>query len=173
MAWHRATLDLLAAVAQSPAMLYYLDNYVSSAEGSRPTHSGINENFARELLELHTLGVDGGYDQEDIVHVARAFTGWSITGQVNHGTLEFLYRKKWHDTGPKQFLGEPIALRPAAALQEPPGEVAGEDAPPGALQAEPAELTAAVHEAAGEAGRRRSRLRRGQGREIPAQAQRH
>jgi uncharacterized protein (DUF1800 family) len=100
--------DLLVAVAQSPAMLYYLDNYLSSAEGSRPTHSGINENYARELLELHTLGIDGGYSQEDIIHVARAFTGWSITGQVNHGTVEFLYREKWHDTGAKQFLGEPV-----------------------------------------------------------------
>src|SRR5205085_12625458 len=62
--------DLLAAVAQSPAMLSYLDNYVS-------TKTAPNENFARELLELHTMGVDGGYTQTDVAEVARAFTGWT------------------------------------------------------------------------------------------------
>lgn len=79
--------ELLEAVAQSPAMLFYLDNWMSAApEGAnvaaqpprrrRGQAKGLNENYARELLELHTLGVDGGYTQEDVIDVARAFTGW-------------------------------------------------------------------------------------------------
>src|SRR3989442_1117812 len=108
--------DLLIAVARSPAMLFYLDNWESVAPGSVPPAAlrvrgrpifgrrpglfcplrdparqdsmrrralegmpkGINENYARELLELHTLGVDGGYTQQDVIDVARIFTGWSI-----------------------------------------------------------------------------------------------
>lgn len=78
--------DLLGATAKHPAMLFYLDNWLSvdpsavermpaAAQGRR---RGLNENYARELLELHTLGVDGGYTQADVVEVARAFTGWTI-----------------------------------------------------------------------------------------------
>jgi uncharacterized protein (DUF1800 family) len=63
--------DLLGAVAHSPAMLFYLDNHLSKK-------NGLNENYARELLELHTLGVDGGYTQHDVIEVARALTGWTI-----------------------------------------------------------------------------------------------
>ena len=61
-------------------MLYYLDAGLSIAPGTRrgEFRSGLNENYARELLELHTLGVDGGYTQADVVAVARAFTGWTI-----------------------------------------------------------------------------------------------
>src|SRR5881392_2027086 len=111
--------DLLIATAQSPAMLFYLDNAQSVAPGSsrpfplsamrrggqgvrsRPT--GINENYARELLELHTLGVDGGYTQQDIIEVARIFTGWSIERPQQGGDFEF---HDWaHDTGEKQVLG--------------------------------------------------------------------
>ncbi|MBI3329291.1 MAG: DUF1800 family protein [Nitrospinae bacterium] len=75
--------DLLLATAKSPAMLFYLDNYVSSALDARAPEgkpgSGINENYARELLELHTLGVEGGYTQQDVEEVARCFTGWLST----------------------------------------------------------------------------------------------
>jgi uncharacterized protein (DUF1800 family) len=81
--------DLLLATAQSPAMLFYLDNFESvsptanlarNAKGNAAKRmpNGINENYARELMELHTLGVDGGYSQQDIKEVARCFTGWSI-----------------------------------------------------------------------------------------------
>jgi uncharacterized protein (DUF1800 family) len=80
--------DLLGAVAQSPAMLFYLDNWQSAAEPGRPRlrpaanaaarDRGLNENYGRELLELHTLGVDGGYAQEDVIGVARALTGWTF-----------------------------------------------------------------------------------------------
>src|SRR5204863_7103044 len=64
---------LLSASAHSPAMLYYLDNYLS-------VNGNINENYARELMELHTLSVNGGYTQTDVVEVARCFTGWTFWG---------------------------------------------------------------------------------------------
>src|SRR6185503_5406429 len=63
--------DLLGAVAHSPMMLYYLDNQLSKRDS-------IKENYARELMELHTLGVDGGYTQQDVINVARALTGWTL-----------------------------------------------------------------------------------------------
>ncbi|RME86981.1 MAG: DUF1800 domain-containing protein [Anaerolineae bacterium] len=93
--------DLLSASAHSPAMLYYLDNASSTKE--KP-----NENYARELLELHTLGVDGGYTHQDIVEVARALTGWSITRPRRFfgGGGEFVFRPRLHDTGPKTILGQ-------------------------------------------------------------------
>ena len=89
--------DLLEASARSPSMLLYLDNYSN-------TKSGPNENYARELLELHTLGVDGGYTEDDVVAVARAFTGWSIDEE----TLEFTFRPGSHDSGKKWLLGQKI-----------------------------------------------------------------
>lgn len=76
--------ELLTATAKSPAMLFYLDNHLSSSPDSqlrRPNakrQPGINENYARELMELHTMGVDGGYTQKDVQEVARAFTGWTL-----------------------------------------------------------------------------------------------
>ncbi len=94
--------ELLHASAKSPAMLYYLDNYVSTAEAP-------NENYARELLELHTLGVDSGYTQTDVQEVARALSGWTIrlgrrfSGRPEHGT--FVFDLTRHDTGAKQILG--------------------------------------------------------------------
>jgi uncharacterized protein (DUF1800 family) len=88
--------DLLGAVAHSPAMLYYLDNHLS-------TSRGLNENYARELLELHTLGVDGGYTQQDVIEVARALTGWSFTPSPNPSSFQF--RQERHDTGSKMVLG--------------------------------------------------------------------
>ncbi|NDD30187.1 MAG: DUF1800 domain-containing protein [Proteobacteria bacterium] len=99
--------DLLGAVAHSPAMLVYLDNSVSRAEAPARSgakkQGGLNENYARELLELHTLGVDGGYTQRDVVEVARCFTGWTIDKN-----LAFTFRKDWHDNGEKVVLGHTI-----------------------------------------------------------------
>ncbi len=88
--------DLLRASAHSPAMLYYLDN--TTNEKSYP-----NENYAREIMELHTLGVDGGYTEEDIKEVARCFTGWTANGR---GDFEF--NSDWHDNGEKIVLGQRI-----------------------------------------------------------------
>ena len=99
---------MLGAVAGHPAMLFYLDNWQSSAAGTRTMRgaTGLNENYARELLELHTLGVDGGYTQADIVAVARAFTGWTIRGPRQGGEAFFDARR--HDRGAKNVLGQAI-----------------------------------------------------------------
>jgi uncharacterized protein (DUF1800 family) len=128
--------ELLVAVSQSPAMLYYLDNFLSQAEspqksdgetgrrgdGAKETNlsqspsppvpqspparrPGLNENYARELMELHTLGVDGGYTQKDVIEVARCFTGWTITQQPN---AIFVFRPRIHDKGEKIVLGTRI-----------------------------------------------------------------
>ena len=91
--------DLLGAVAHSPAMLFYLDNQLS-------TSRGLNENYARELLELHTLGVDGGYTQQDVIEVARALTGWTIS--TSSGQSVFVFRREQHDTGSKMILGHTL-----------------------------------------------------------------
>lgn len=88
--------DMLRASAHSPAMLVYLDNVVN--ERSHP-----NENYAREILELHTLGVDGAYTETDVQEVARCFTGWSVS---ENG--QFQYRPEWHDDGEKIVLGHRI-----------------------------------------------------------------
>src|SRR5207248_558631 len=92
--------NLLMATAKSPAMLVYLDNRLSSSI------RGINENYARELMELHTLGVDGGYTQKDVQEVARALTGWTIQGQQRGG--EFVFRPRMHDDREKIVLGHKI-----------------------------------------------------------------
>jgi len=141
--------DLLEAVAQSPAMLFYLDNARSMADSTRPTlaaqngaggirvmpmrrggigavmgamraaqqrqrqqqqkrtRQGLNENYGRELLELHTLGVDGGYTQQDVINVARAFTGWTIKPPAQGGG--FIFRPQVHDAGEKVVLGHKLA----------------------------------------------------------------
>ena len=88
--------DLLGAVAKSPAMLFYLDNWLSR-------DGRLNENYARELMELHTLGVDGGYTQGDVVEVARAFTGWTMRSPREGTGFEFTPRT--HDSKPKRVLG--------------------------------------------------------------------
>ena len=90
--------DLLLGVARSPAMLYYLDNYLNVAEHP-------NENYARELLELHTLGVDGGYTEDDVKEVARAFTGWTVHNGTDDG---FIFDPDVHDTEQKMVLGHKI-----------------------------------------------------------------
>ena len=138
--------DMVGAVAKSPAMLLYLDNFQSQAEPGRTTlgggpgrggaagrggrggrvtmpppqpqrRAGLNENYARELLELHTLGVDGGYTQPDVVEVARAFTGWSVVPpamgngrgnqRLGNAVVEghFVFRPQAHDAEPKTVLG--------------------------------------------------------------------
>jgi uncharacterized protein (DUF1800 family) len=141
--------DLLGATAGSPAMLFYLDNWQSSApegsatappdrmtdrarkrpgqfgrpgrmprvaqprataapEGAAPKRRprGLNENYARELMELHTLGVDGGYTQKDVQEIARAFTGWTIANPRQGGGFHF--EPRLHDDGEKMVLGHRI-----------------------------------------------------------------
>jgi uncharacterized protein (DUF1800 family) len=114
--------DLLVATAQSPAMLFYLDNWLSSAPaplrsalgeraGSRDPkrllRRGLNENYARELMELHTVGVDGGYTQQDVIEVARCLTGWTLYAPATQP--EFFFDPRLHDNGPKTVLGQYIA----------------------------------------------------------------
>ncbi len=104
--------DLLLATAKSPAMLFYLDNWESVApdanvrrKSGKPAR-GLNENYGRELLELHTLGVNGGYTQKDVVEVARCFTGWTIANPQTGGGFE--YNDKVHDENQKIVLGHVI-----------------------------------------------------------------
>jgi uncharacterized protein (DUF1800 family) len=125
--------DLLGAVARSSAMLYYLDNLQSTADSGRITlpvwralanahtaadstrirapllrrRGGLNENYGRELMELHTLGVDGGYTQADVIAVARAFTGWSLQTPREGGT--FIFNPGAHDAEEKVVLGHALA----------------------------------------------------------------
>jgi len=104
--------DLLEATAKSPAMLFFLDNWESvgatapqRGNAKRPVR-GLNENYARELMELHTLGVDGGYTQKDVTEVARCFTGWTIRQPREGG--DFFYNDRVHDKGEKTVLGVKI-----------------------------------------------------------------
>ncbi len=97
--------DLLGAVAAHPAMLFFLDNYTNRADvnqGGRVI-AGINENYGRELLELHTVGVDAGYTQDDVREAARVFTGWGIDNVNNAGN--FVFRANQHDRGAKRVFG--------------------------------------------------------------------
>jgi uncharacterized protein (DUF1800 family) len=106
--------ELLLATAQSPAMLFYLDNWLSASPdspgarfgGQNNRRRGLNENYARELMELHTVGVDGGYTQKDVVEVARCFTGWTIRQPQQRG--EFMFEPRIHDNGEKIVLGTRI-----------------------------------------------------------------
>lgn len=106
--------DLLEATAKSPAMLFYLDNWQSvgpnapqpRGQGNK-ARRGLNENYGRELLELHTLGVDGGYTQKDVTEVARCFTGWTINQPQRGGN--FLFNNRLHDGAEKTVLGVKIA----------------------------------------------------------------
>jgi len=128
--------DLLIATAQHPAMLMYLDNWISTAPEAvvqarldaghavypdrdlrrslaireRAEYfeeaSGLNENYGRELMELHTLGVDGGYTQQDVMEVARAFTGWTVTAPQQRGY--FTFDPLLHVEGDKLVLGRTI-----------------------------------------------------------------
>ena len=102
--------DLLLATAQSPAMLMYLDNWLSigphSQAAGKNGQSGLNENYGRELMELHTLGVDGGYTQSDVTELARVLTGWTIAQPDDGGQFQFDPRR--HDPGIKTVLGQKI-----------------------------------------------------------------
>jgi uncharacterized protein (DUF1800 family) len=128
--------DLLTASAKSPAMLFYLDNFLSAdpraaqrqaaeramrqqarnrgfgrplpppSQQKKPNERGLNENYGRELMELHTLGVDGGYTQKDVTEVARCFTGWTIDKpRLNP---QFKFDERLHDPDPKVVLGKKI-----------------------------------------------------------------
>lgn len=97
--------DLLLASAKHPAMLFYLDQAQSVADGSTGPMGqakGLNENYARELLELHTLGVKGGYSQSDVRELARILTGWTVAPREASG---FRFNPQTHDNGPKRLLG--------------------------------------------------------------------
>jgi uncharacterized protein (DUF1800 family) len=91
--------DLLSASAHSPAMLIYLDNALSRKENP-------NENYGRELLELHTLSVNEGYTQADVHDAARALTGWTIAGSKTAQSGTFFFNSKIHDDGEKTILGQ-------------------------------------------------------------------
>ena len=97
--------DLLLASAKHPAMLFYLDQALSVADGSTGPlgqAKGLNENYARELMELHTLGVNGGYSQSDVRELARILTGWTVAPRQDSG---FRFSQQTHDTGDKRLLG--------------------------------------------------------------------
>lgn len=105
--------DLLSATARHPAMLFYLDNWQNTAPNSSGAHGkfqGLNENYARELMELHTLGVDGGYTQNDVIALARILTGWGLGRPRGRDTSKggFFFDPKRHDFGDKVFLGQTI-----------------------------------------------------------------
>jgi uncharacterized protein (DUF1800 family) len=113
--------DMVLASAQHPAMLTYLDNFQSigpaspaARAGRRPNVRGLNENYARELLELHTLGVNGGYTQQDVQELARLLTGWTVRGlgqgvlqrpAREEGSIGFGFEPQLHEPGSKTVLG--------------------------------------------------------------------
>jgi len=104
--------DLLEATAKSPAMLFYLDNFqsvrpdIDANNKNRKVKRGLNENYGRELMELHTLGVNGGYTQKDVTEVARCFTGWTLLEPRRGGGFE--YNDRLHDKDEKIVLGHVI-----------------------------------------------------------------
>ncbi len=98
--------DLVWASAHSPAMMIYLDNQAN--EKSHP-----NENYARELMELHTLGVDGGYSQKDVMELARCLTGWNVKEHFWLG--DFVFKEDLHDTGEKNVLG--LSIQPSGQAE--------------------------------------------------------
>jgi uncharacterized protein (DUF1800 family) len=103
--------DLLLAVVRHPAMGLYLDNAVSVGPDSFAgefTGRGINENLGRELMELHTLGVNGGYTEDDVRALARILTGWTISRPRDPGPLGFRFGDRMHEPGEKVFLGKRI-----------------------------------------------------------------
>jgi len=110
--------DLLLATAESPAMMVYLDNYLSigpnslangvnpANPNSKPGNKGLNENYGREVMELHTVGVNGGYTQADVTHLSAVLTGWGVD-RANQGG-PFLFDPRRHEPGAKQWYGETI-----------------------------------------------------------------
>jgi uncharacterized protein (DUF1800 family) len=105
--------DLLGATARHPAMLHYLDNWQNTTPNPNPkakNKGGINENYARELMELHTLGVKGGYTQQDVTSLAKIFTGWGYRpANTKEGQpFTFFFNAKRHDPSTKTLLGKQI-----------------------------------------------------------------
>src|SRR5205085_2145207 len=103
--------DMLKAVEQHPAMLFFLDNQESLGPDSRAGQNrkrGLNENLAREIMELHTLGVGGGYTQEDVTSLARIITGWSFAGRNSRNAApgSFVFNANAHQPGPQTLLGK-------------------------------------------------------------------
>ena len=115
--------DMLLAVAGHVCMVSYLDNNMSFGPNSRVgrrSGRGINENLAREILELHTLGVNGGYTQADVTEFAKALTGWTHGGMVGPGRSRavsggFVFRRRMHEPGPKTVLGK---VYPEGGIEE-------------------------------------------------------
>jgi len=104
--------DMLLAAESHPAMLLYLDNAISigpeSMAGQR-SGRGLNENLGREILELHTLGVDGGYSQDDVEALARILTGWSLARLNDSSPGAFMFRDRAHEPGAKTLMGRRYA----------------------------------------------------------------
>jgi len=102
--------DLLGATAHHPAMLVYLDNAQNHVNHSKNALEGLNENYAREIMELHTMGVDGGYTQQDVIALARILTGWGPCNLNTPSTnsFGFCFRPNRHDKDDKVFLGKTI-----------------------------------------------------------------
>jgi uncharacterized protein (DUF1800 family) len=101
--------DLLFAATRHPAMLTYLNNATSVGPASRAgqrREAGLNENHARELMELHTLGVDGGYNQADVTSLARILTGWSVGRPKSEDLGRFMFRAQAHEPGVQALLGQ-------------------------------------------------------------------
>jgi uncharacterized protein (DUF1800 family) len=125
--------DLLLATATSPAMMVYLDNWQSIgpdsiANGVNPANPnskkgnrGLNENYGREVMELHTLGVDGGYTQADVTALSAILTGWTVDRPNQGGPFQFDPKK--HEPGPKQWLGHTIGLTTDAELSAIPANI--------------------------------------------------
>jgi uncharacterized protein (DUF1800 family) len=119
--------DLLLATAQSPAMMVYLDNWLSigpdsQANGvnpanprSKPGNKGLNENYGREIMELHTVGVNGGYTQADVTNLAAILTGWTVNQPNLAGAFQFDPKK--HEPGTKVWLGHRIGTGPTFVPQ--------------------------------------------------------
>lgn len=100
--------DLVMASAKHPAMLYYLDQWLSvSPQAARAGQNarGLNENYARELMELHTLGVNGGYTQNDVRELAKVLTGWTIAPRAPNG---FQFVMRLHESGTKTVMGQSV-----------------------------------------------------------------
>jgi uncharacterized protein (DUF1800 family) len=119
--------DLLLATAQSPAMMVYLDNWLSigpdsQANGvnpanprSKPGNKGLNENYGREIMELHTVGVNGGYTQSDVTNLSAILTGWTVNQPYQAGAFQFDPKK--HEPGTKVWLGHRIGSGPTFVVQ--------------------------------------------------------
>lgn len=107
--------DLLLATAKSPAMLLYLDQATSRVDGGRLPI----ENYARELLELHTVGVDGGYDEQDVKETAWLLSGWTVASRTDGG---FTFRRSWHAPGPLATGGDVLGWRPGQLTDLAAGE---------------------------------------------------